>query len=233
MLLGLIFARGLAAILAAIGLSWAIVTLPSSEPSDTYWRLEDQLLRSEAFSRDALRASLASPTAEQLSDCDTHAQSALLIVELRLAQLDLQSGAVQDFDRHIKALDERATRALSCTPRASLFWLLKFGLDVLHGDVDSHSFKILALSYETSPNEGWIALRRTSLAVPVVLLAPDDLRAKIVVEFGLLIQNGLVLETARAYARAPSAVQALLRPQIELAAPKRQDQFWATVKAAS
>lgn len=48
---------------------------------------------------------------------------------------------------------------MSCTPRDSFAWLLAFDFEVLHGRLNQHSFDLLAMSYRTSPNEAWIAIR--------------------------------------------------------------------------
>src|SRR5205807_2417231 len=82
----------------------------------------------------------------------------------------LRSGTVTEFDQRIKSLETRSIRVLSCTPRQSFVWLLAFQLEVLQGALDQHSFDLLAMSYETSPNEAWISIRRVLAAMPLVLV---------------------------------------------------------------
>jgi len=53
--------------------------------------------------------------------------------------------------------------------------------------LNEQSFNLLAMSYETSPNEAWISIRRIIVAMPVVLAAPEPVRQKILFEFQQLI----------------------------------------------
>ena len=76
-----------------------------------------------------------------------------------------------------------------CATRIHSFGSCCFGLENLHGLLNEHSFNLLAMSYETSPNEAWISVRRIVVAIPVVLFAPDPI-AKILTEFQQLIRHG-------------------------------------------
>jgi hypothetical protein len=104
---------------------------------------------------------------------------------------------------------------LGCTPRESFVWLLAFNLEVLHGLLNEHAFNLLAMSYETSPNEAWISVRRIIVAMPLVLIAPEPLRQRILFEFQQLIRYGFVDEAARSYSAASGPIRSLLQTQIE------------------
>jgi len=139
----------------------------------------------------------------------------MLLMEMSLAETALRSGAVQEFDQRTKSIQTRATRVLSCTPRESFVWLLVFQLEVLNGHLDERSFGLLAMSYETSPNEAWISIRRILVAMPLVLVAPESTRHRILNEFQLLTKNGFVDAAARAYLGAPDRARSLLQSRIE------------------
>jgi hypothetical protein len=94
-------------------------------------------------------------------------------MEMPLAEAALRSGAAAEFDQHIQSLEARSRRILSCTPREVFVWLLAFNLEILHGLLNEHAFNLLAMSYETSPNEAWISIRRNIVAMPLVLIATD------------------------------------------------------------
>ena len=136
-------------------------------------------------------------------------------MELPLAQAALRSGTVVAFDRHVQALESRSKRILSCAPRESFVWLLLFDLEVLHGRLNAQSFDLLAMSYDTSPNEAWIAIRRIFVAIPRLLSAPDPVRQKILFEFRQLIRHGFTAEAARCYATASAPIRSLLQAQLE------------------
>jgi hypothetical protein len=208
-----------------MALVWAILALPRSEAADDLRDIEGRLLRSETFSRTSLTQTLESQMSHDLSPCDTHSQRALLLMEMPLAEAALRSGAAAEFDRHVQSLEARSRQVLGCTPRESFVWLLAFDLEVLHGRLNTQSFDLLAMSYETSPNEAWISIRRIIVAMPLVLVAPEPVRQKILFEFQKLIRNGFVDDAAHCYFIASLSIRSLLQAQIEQLDLPRQKKF--------
>ena len=211
--------------LAAAGLVWGVSILPVSEAADDFGYFESRLLQSESFDPAPLAHELASPAAQVVSDCDTHSQTALLLIEMRLAQAALRAGEVQEFDKRAEALDSRSKRLLSCAPRQSFVWLLRFSLEVMHGRLNEQSFNLLATSYDTSPNEAWISIRRIVVALPFVLVASEPLRERILSEFKGLIRDGFLDVTARSYLTSSAPIRLLLQTQIEQLPLIRQKAF--------
>jgi hypothetical protein len=204
---------------------WGILALPRSEAADDFRDIESRLLRSETFNRASLTQTMDSQASQNLSPCDTHSQRALLLMEMPLAEAALRSGAAGEFERRIESLEARSRQVLRCAPRESFVWLLAFDLEVLHGRLNEQSFDLLATSYETSPNEAWISIRRIIVAMPLVLVAPEPVRQKILFEFQQLIRNGFVDDAARCYFTASSSVRSLLQAQIEQLDLPRQKNF--------
>jgi hypothetical protein len=223
--LGSVARRTLTLAIVCLGLAWGVFTLPRSEALDDLQDLEIRLLRSEAFSQKAMTLTLESQASQNLSACDTHSQRAMLLMEMPLAEAALRSGAANEFDRHIRSLESRSRRVLSCTPRESFVWLLAFDLETLHGRLNQQSFNLLAMSYDTSPNEAWISIRRIIVAVPLVLVAPEPLRKRILFEFQQLIRNGFVDDAARSYLVASASIRSLLQTQIEQLGLPQQKSF--------
>ena len=211
--------------MGCLGLAWGIFTLPSSEAADDFRDIEGRLLRFETFSRTTLAQILESPASQSLDACDTHSQRAMLLVEMPLAEAALRSGATGEFDQRVQSLESRSRRILGCTPRESFVWLLMFNLEVLHGRLNQQSFDLLAMSYETSPNEAWISIRRIFVAMPLVLVAPEPLRQRILFEFQQLVRHGFQGEAARSYLTASEPVRALLQGQVEQLDLRRQKAF--------
>ncbi|NOJ43693.1 hypothetical protein [Bradyrhizobium australiense] len=145
-------------------------------------------------------------------------------MELPLADADLRSGAASEFDRHVQSLETRTRRILSCTPRDSFAWLVAFGLQVAH-EVSARSFDLLAASYETSPNEAWVGLRRIIVAIPLALAAPEHIQRMILDEFQNLVRHRFVEIPARVYFNAPAEIRALLESRIEQLNPSSKKLF--------
>jgi hypothetical protein len=211
------------AAISCFGLVWGVYVLPSSTAADRFWSLEIKLLHFETFEPELLEIELKSSAASSLSDCDTHSQTALLLAEMHLAEAALRKkGELQDFDLYSQSMESRSKRVLSCAPRSSYVWLLAFSLELLHGRLDQRTFAFLAMSYDTSPNEAWISIRRNIVAIPLVLVVPQPLQSRILVEFQQLIRNGFQDEAARSYSSASTAVRALLQNKIEQLEPSLQ-----------
>jgi len=227
---GRLVARAATLVLGCLGLVWGIYTLPWSEAVDEFQDLESHLLSFETFSQTFLTRTLDSETSRYLNPCDTHSQRAMLLLEMPLADAALRTGAAAEFDRRIRSLESRSREILSCSPRDSFAWLIAFDLEVMHGLLDEHSFNLLAMSYETSPNEAWIAIRRIFVAMPLVLVAPEPVRQKTLHEFQQLIQHGFVDEAARSYLIASGSIRSLLQSRVEQLDLPRQKAFSDTLQ---
>jgi hypothetical protein len=223
--LALVVGRALTFALGCLGLVWGIFALAHSEAADDFREIEGRLLRSETLNRTISTQTLESRAAQSLSACDTHSQRAMLLLEMPLAESALRTGFAQEFDRHVRSLETRSRLILSCTPRDSFVWLLVFNLEALHGLLNHRSFDALSMSYDTSPNEAWISIRRTIVATPLLLIAPEALRLKIIKEFQQLITNGLPDSAARSYLAAPPAIRSLLLAHVQQLNPSQQKSF--------
>jgi hypothetical protein len=212
------------------GLVWGICAIPGSEAADGFRDIEGRLLHFETYRSSALAQMLASQGSLSMDACDIHSQRALLLMEMPLAEAALRSGAANDFDKHIRSLEKRSKQVLSCAPRDALVWLLAFSLEVLHGRLDEHSFNLLSMSYDTSPNEAWISIRRINVAMPLILMAPELLRQKILTEFQQLIRFGFMDEAAHSYLRASAEVRSLLKGRVDQLDVSRQGAFSDTLQ---
>lgn len=212
------------AALGCLGLVWGTLSLEQSVVAADFWDVESQLLRFENFSRAASVRTLESAAARSLKPCDSHSQRALLLMELSLADADLRSSATSDFDRRVQSLETRTRRMLSCTPRDSFAWLVAFGLEAGRG-VTPRSFDLLAASYETSPREAWVGLRRMIVAIPLTLSAPEPIQRMILDEFQHLVRHRFVEIPARLYFNASSEIRTLLDSRIEQLSPSSKRLF--------
>jgi hypothetical protein len=210
---GSLVLSGLMLLVGCLGLFWGLSNVTQGATSDAFLDLETHLLKFETFNRATATATLNS--ARDVDGCDAHSQRALMLLEIPLAETALRSGNVQEFDQRGRSLESRAQQTLGCSPRDSLIWLLLFGLRNEHGLLDEHTFDLLAMSYETSPNEAWIAVRRIVVAVPVILAAPEALRQRVLTEFQALVRHRFVEMPALAYFNAPAAIRSLLQARID------------------
>lgn len=224
---------GLIVFVSCAGLIWAGVNAKRGAASDMFRDIETELLKFQTFTPATAAATLDGTAAQNLDVCDAHAQRTLLLLEIPLAYAALQSGAVQEFDRRGRALETRARQALSCNPRDSFVWLSLFGFHTARGQIDENAFDFLRMSYETSPHEAWIAARRVTVAVPVMLSAPEPLRERILAEFQHLVRERFIEMPVRVYLSAPPAVRTLLQASVDQLSAKEKEAFAAALKKFS
>jgi hypothetical protein len=67
--------------------------------------------------------------------------------------------------------------------------------------------------------------------MPLVLVAPEPLRQKILFEFQQLIRNGFARDAARSYSTSSESVRSLLLAQIEQLDPARKKSFSEALQA--
>jgi hypothetical protein len=218
-------------LIGTLGLAWGISDISRGLVSGQFLELEAHLLRFETFSETSATRIIENSAAWNLNPCDNHTQRALLLLEAPLAVAALRAGAVKDFDRHIGSVEVRSKQVLACVTRDSLVWLVLFGLEVLHGHLDHHTFDLLSVSYETSPTEAWVGTRRIAVALPVVLAAPEPVRQKILTEFQDLVRNRFVEIPAHSYMTVSPPVRALLQSRIEELDSPSQKAFFESLQS--
>lgn len=211
--------------IGCLGMAWGISGFTRSAAVDYFEDVEGRLLSFASYGAEAAREMRDSAMALELSDCDNRAQRSLLLLELPLADAALKAGATADFDRGVHSIEERAKRALACSPRDPLFWLVLFGMEVQHGARDQHTFDLLATSYEISPHEAWLGLRRAMVTIPIIETIPDPLRGQVLGEFENLINDKLPEIPARLFLGASDAARAILQPRIDRLDPKSRQAF--------
>lgn len=221
-----------AAVLSLIGLVWGLIALPTSGTSDYLRALGEGLLRSKTYNAKAMSEieMLASP---KLGACDVHAHNALLLIEIRLAEISLRIGDVSTFDQKVEAAKARVGEVLRCSPRQSFIWLSAFGIEVLQGRLSERTFAMLKMSYETSPNEAWIAIRRNPIASRFLSKTDETLRQMIIVEFEKLVTDGFYKEAAHSFLNASEDSRNTLEERIKRLELTRQTEFWASLRQTS
>jgi hypothetical protein len=221
--------KALATAFCVLALGWSASVVVVSEDFDQLMDLKDALLRSGSYPAAQLQSVYDQLQHEADFRCEGDVQVALLIVQLKLSQEALAAGLADEFDRRMSDADNRAQEALTCAPSLSYVWLLGYWTRVMQGRLDDTGIRMLGMSYDTAPIEGWIASRRNGAAIRVVALAPSTLRQQIFHEFGLLVRDGYAKEAAGSYMAAPDAIRADLETEVARVAPRSRSQFEAAL----
>ncbi len=226
--LGLVV-RALIAILAATGMIWSGYSFGSGALTDSFRGIEARLLQFESYSLKTATRTLDSEIAGELSACETHAQRALTLLELPVAEAALRSGATRDYDDRLRSIERRTRGALGCAPRQAFEWLVLFGIETAHGVLEPQTFALLANSYAYGPLDAWVGIRRMAVAIPLLLSLPDPLKARVLREFQDLVRGRFVEYPAAAYSGAPAPIRVLLDQQLNALEEPAQRYFRETL----
>ena len=112
------------------------------------------------------------------------------------------------FELYSGNLHDAIQKALFCTPADPLVWLTLVWLDVRRHGFEPRDANYLRLSYDLGPNEAWIGLWRTRIAIASFQQLPPDLSERATGEFVKLGNTGwFYRETAQIFGRAAPAAR--------------------------
>ena len=87
---------------------------------------------------------------------------ALAIVRLRLAEEAISDGDGTLIDQTLSTSETALRHSLSCSPTEPFLWFALFWTLL-----QQTNLKLLRMSYRLGPNEGWLSIRRSSLALAI------------------------------------------------------------------
>ena len=187
--------RSLTAGVGICSILWAFSSLAAYHAEAPLKGVAQDILSGKSFNAaklNELKMKLDSTPEDQLRSVAVDAA----LIRLRLLELKLAKGAVPDGSPDIAAANTTLVTALSNDPSNSFLWFAGFWLNRLRGDAVDLGSKFLRMSYETGPNEAWIAQRRNPVALNNWISLPGDLLEQARSEFVRLVQSQLYADAA-------------------------------------
>jgi len=114
---------------------------------------------------------------------------AAAVVTLRKAETAIQNGRRADIDIHMDTLAHMLPHALATMPGESFLWLALFWRDNTALGFNLVRLRILAMSYLTGRNEGWVAVKRSVIALALWPHLSPVLQEAAAGEFAGLVQS--------------------------------------------
>jgi hypothetical protein len=188
--------RGLTAVFGICSIAWAVFSVTVNHAEAPFAGAAWDILRGESFDSaklSELKQQLDSTPADQLRPV---ALVDVAVIRLRLLEMKLTEGAVRAGSPDFDDLDAAFAAALSRNPSNSFLWFADYWLGRVRGDATDRAIKPLRMSYETGPNEAWIAQRRNPVALGNFSSLPLDLAEQALSEFGRLVRSGLYRDAA-------------------------------------
>jgi hypothetical protein len=183
--------RGLIAGVGICSIVWAFSASAARRAEAPFGIAARDILRGESFDAEKLgelKRQLDSTPEDQLRPA---AMDNVAIIRLRLLDAGLADRTTPAGSTDQAEVGAILTAALSQDPSNSFLWLADYWLDRSRGDVADLGAKFLRMSYQSGPNEGWIAMRRNPVALGNFSSLPGDLSERALSEFVRLVQSGL------------------------------------------
>jgi hypothetical protein len=97
-------------------------------------------------------------------------------------------------DDRMDGLDVALRKSLSCAPADPYLWLALFWLRNTRDGFSTPNLDLLRMSYLVGPNEGWVVLKRSHIALAMFDGLPRDLADEAIAEFARLVKSELYTE---------------------------------------
>ena len=170
--------------LGLLAITWSLVVFPGFWHTSVVQPVAADILEGERFKTEILLP--LTPTmqlVERATCCQSTALRSTAIIQLFMWEQE-KSGAARESLRP----EHLVIKSLSCTPTDSFLWLALFSAEMQVGSTKD-KFQYLRMSYRLGPHEGWIALRRNRVVVPILEKLPPDLATAAIKEFAELVEN--------------------------------------------
>jgi hypothetical protein len=188
--------RGLIAGFGICSIAWAVFSVTVNRVATPLASAAGNILRGEALDAAKLRELKELLDATPNEQLRLAAADDVAVIRLRLLEMKLQERAIQAGSPDFADLDSAFAAALSSNPNNSFLWFAGYWLGRVQRDATDRGIKLLRMSYETGPNEAWIAQRRNPVALANFSSLPGDLAEKALSEYAGLVQSGLYGDAA-------------------------------------
>ena len=216
-----VFMLGLAAV------AWGGILLPRFWYQGPLDRTAAEILQGHTFKAKSLLAETRlAEEAQQTSVCNPTDLHSAVILRLGILNETMAAADQSLFESYSGNLHDAIQKALFCTPADSFVWLTLVWLDVRRHGFEPRDANYLRLSYDLGPNEAWIGLWRTRIAIALFQQLPPDLSERATSEFVKLVNTGwFYRETAQIFGRAAPAAQVRILDELKTATPIARQNF--------
>jgi hypothetical protein len=212
--------RTLLALAGICAIAWAVGAITVFRANAGITDTAQRILSGDRFNSaqlGAMRRDLAAlPQKALLASAERSAVTIRLrLLEDQLKQEQPKTGTPGPVLSDIDELRSDVGTALALTPTDSFMWLAAFWLNRQRNQVAGNDVNLLRMSYSTGPYEGWIAVRRSALALSMLGRLPDELASQALGEFVQLLRSGLYADAANILAGPAWPVRDQLLEQLD------------------
>ncbi|MBR0737657.1 hypothetical protein JQ581_12035 [Bradyrhizobium liaoningense] len=180
-------------LLGSVGIFWSSIALPLSWHIAPAREISARIIGDDRFKPEALAemqtrmAFISQPIV--LPPELTYAKALLAVC---IAEEATQRYNLDKADLEVDAAEVLLRAALTINPKNSLLWLMLYSVATMHRGFDLSYLSYLEQSYALGANEGWVALRRNSLALASFPLLNSATQQSANSEFAAILNSGFV-----------------------------------------
>ena len=188
----LLATRILIVALGCAGIIWGAATFPLFWQRSSIEQVALRIVNSEPYTRQTLASQLTDVSAPKWmrSYCTPAGVRAAAIVRIRMAELAMIDHDRLAIDDALLDAQDAIRRSLACGPADPFLWLGLFWITNARQGFDPRNLEYLRLSYETGPNEGWIAAIRSRIVLAMFAALPGDVKQMAIAEFLAFVKTG-------------------------------------------
>lgn len=200
--------RPLSALLGVSAILWAANVIPVESRNHPIAEVANSVWSGQRYSLAQLRYMLQQQVdaipSEQIR---ASAQNGAMLIRLILFENERKTADHEPQVVDSERLQDRVEEAIAQAPTNPFMWLSGFWLDRVSGKATERDWNLLRMSYQSGPNEAWVALVRSPQVLNAFSSLPHDLAEMAVREFVGLVRSGLYEDAANIMAGAPPAVR--------------------------
>lgn len=212
--------------LAIFGLAFGVVDYPNALRRQAMRTTYRQLVAGETLPGAFLKRRAAAAQERSGADaCDGRDMLAFALIEAKLAEDALTTGANLVFGDRLTNAKARVERQILCSPSDGFAWFVAFWIEVMDGDLGERAWRYLDRSYRFAPREDWVALIRLPLVARLASAIPEDRLPFVLDDFEMLARHGYVAQCARLYALTPPPLRDALAARLNTLEEARKQAF--------
>ena len=193
---GFAIARLLTAAFALASLAWLIGAVPVISSQAAVSDIATHILAGEIYKPDTMDALTAAINQEQRAAGRGSYLNRVAVIRLRNAENAIKASGRDAIDETMASLRKAVDQSLANSPDDAFLWMVRFWTEDKTRGVTPAQLNLLRMSYRTGPREGWIAAKRSGLALAVFAQLPPDLAEQVVAEFAGLVSSSFYGEAA-------------------------------------
>lgn len=201
-------------LLAVAALAWVGFVAPGVLFEQRLIRASERIVAGETYSSDAMEALAAQLDKERDYKRSPSVLAPISIVRLRLVEGAIARNETASINANLISLRQALNEAVASSPYNSFQWLLLFWLVRTQHAFDPRDLQYLWMSYELGPLEGWVALKRSPMALAIHPLLPTKFKEAAFEEIINLVRSHYYAQVANILSTSSPIVRKEIAPRL-------------------